>query len=499
RGRLSGRNGAAPERSRDRLAAGGSGGTVCSGAPRSGRRREPPARARRADGRGSPREAPRRVPDGAASVTHRRGHLAVARRPGRAAARPGHRASAHRSRGLRAADGAGSSGSPKEGGSVMCRPEWRSWMVGAVVGLLVLTTTGWASAADSKLRVVVIAPFDATALEREEQWMGEGVAQILALGLAQNASIVQIDRVRLRAVGRAEAWSEPVLAQAARSVRADAALFGRLERRGTDVAVVPQLMEIKQSGPEVASLEPVVAPSGELFGRLAVLPVTYARTLRVATTEADAGRIEKAARPPRVPRAFEPFARGQISALRADQEGNEAAVDLLSRAVEVDPSFVVAAYTLGVVHSSLGNRWKAAAQFRAATQLDPTYPEPYKALGDLYLSQPRRLFDQAVEAYRKAIDLDPHSVDARMGLGEVYEEKGLYREATEEYRRVIEIDGKHTGAMYNLALVYEKVDPKAAIAQWERYIELAAPLATEKDWVDVARQHLRKLKNQVKD
>ena len=450
----------------------------------------------------------------------------------------------------------------------MCRPESRSWTVAAVVSLLVLATAGWASAADSKIRVVVIAPFDATTLEREEQWMGEGVAQILALGLAQNSSIVQIDRARLRLGGRTDAWTEPALAQAAKSVRADAALFGRLERRGTDVAVVPQLMELKPSGPEVASLEPVVAPSGELFGRLAGLPLTYVRTLRVATTDAEASRIEKAARPTRVPRAFELFARGQISALRADQEGNEAAVDMLSRSVEVDPSFVVAAYTLGVVHSSLGNRWKAAAQFRAATQLDPSYPEPYKALGDLYLSQPRRLFDQAVEAYSKAIELrpfyadafvglgdakaaksdtdgaiaayqkalvynpvnprvhmslgkiyygekglyyeavnaykkanelDPHSVDARMGLGEVYEEKGLYKEATEEYRRVIEIDGKHTGAMYNLALVYEKVDPKAAIAQWERYIELAAPLATEKDWVDVARQHLRKLKNQVKD
>ncbi|HEU5264653.1 MAG TPA: hypothetical protein VFU34_08430, partial [Gaiellaceae bacterium] len=54
-------------------------------------------------------------------------------------------------------------------------------------------------------------------------------------------------------------------------------------------------------------------------------------------------------------------------------------------------------------------------------------------------------------------------------------------------------------ASYNLALVYEKVDPKAAIAQWERYIELASPLATEKDWVDVARQHLRKLKSQIKE
>lgn len=449
----------------------------------------------------------------------------------------------------------------------MCRPGSRSWIVAAVVALLLLAVAGGASA-EAKLRVVVVAPFDASGLEREEQWMGEAVAQILGLGLAQHPSIVQIERGRLRAAGRADVWTEALLTQTARTVRADSAFFGRIERRGTDLAVVPQLMEIKQSGSEVTSLEPVVAPPGELFELLGALPTAYLRTLHVPMTDAEVGRIEKAARPTRVARGFELFSRGQISALRGDQEGNEAAVDLLSRSVEVDPSFVVAAYMLGVVHSSLGNRWKAAAQFRAATQLDPTYPEPYKALGDLYLSQPRRLFDQAVEAYnkaielrpfyadafvglgdakaaksdidgaiaayqkalvynpvnprvhmslgkiyygekglyyeavtayKKAIDLDPHSVDARMGLGEVYEEKGLYKEATEEYRRVIEIDGKHTGAMYNLALVYEKVDPKAAIAQWERYIELASPLATEKDWVDVARQHLRKLKNQVKD
>jgi len=31
---------------------------------------------------------------------------------------------------------------------------------------------------------------------------------------------------------------------------------------------------------------------------------------------------------------------------------------------------------------------------------------------------------------------------------------------------------KMTGAMYNLALVYAKVDPKEAMAQWERYIAL---------------------------
>ena len=447
----------------------------------------------------------------------------------------------------------------------MCRPGSRLWIVAVVVSLLALM--GEASAADSKLRVIVIVPFDATALEREEQWMGEGVTQILALGLAQQPLIVQIERARLRAASRGEAWTESSLAQATRAVRADAALFGRIERRGTDLAVVPQLMEIKQSGPDVASLEPVVAPSSELFDRLATLPVAYARTLRVAMTEADAARIERAGRPTRLPRAFELFARGQIAAQRGDQEGNEAAVDLLSRAIEVDPSFVVATYMLGVVHSALGNRWKAAAQFRASTQLDASYPEPAKALGDLYLSQPRRLFDQAVEAYskaielrpfyadayvglgdakaaksdvdgaiaayqkalvynpvnprvhmslgkiyygekglyyeavtayKKAIDLDPHSVDAHMGLGEVYEEKGLYKEAIGEYQKAVELDDKHPGARYNLAAVYEKVDPSEAISLWERYIELASQLPSEKDWVDVARQHLHKLRGQVK-
>ena len=451
---------------------------------------------------------------------------------------------------------------------MMRRLCWRSRIVATFAGLLTLSAADGAHA-DPKLRVVVIVPFDGTALEREEQWMGEGVAQILALGLAQHPAFVQIERLRLRAAGRPDVWSEAAVVQAARAVRADAALFGHIERREGNLAVLPRLVELKASGSDgTVNLEPVTAPAGELFGRLAALPVTYVRALRVPLTDTEAARIEKAARPTRVPRAFELFARGQIAAMRGDQESNEAAVDLLSRAIEADPSFVVAHYTLGVVHSALGNRWKAAAQFRASTQADASYPEPYKALGDLFLSQPRRLFDQAVEAYSKAIelrpffadayvglgdakaaksdidgavvayqkalvynpvnprvhmslgkifygekglyyeavtaykraiDLDPLSVDAHMGLGEVYEEKGLYKEATEEYRRVIEIDGKHTGAMYNLALVYEKVDPRAAITQWERYIELASPLATEKDWVDVARQHLRKLKSQVKD
>src|SRR2546422_74852 len=210
----------------------------------------------------------------------------------------------------------------------------------------------------------------------------------------------------------------------------------------------------------------------------------------------------------RVPRAFELFARGQIAALRGDQESNEAAVDLLARAIEADPSFVVAHYTLGVVHSALGNRWKAAAQFRASTQADASYPEPYKALGDLFLSQPRRLFDQAVEAYSKAIELRPFFADAYVGLGDAkaaksdidgavvayqkalvynpvnprvhmslgkifYGEKGLYYEAVTAYKRAIDLDPLPVAAHLGLGEVYEEKGLyKEATEEYRRGIEI---------------------------
>jgi tetratricopeptide (TPR) repeat protein len=434
-----------------------------------------------------------------------------------------------------------------------------------VFALLVAASVAGAAA---RPRVIAIIPYSAETLERDRQWAGEAVAQLLTLGLAQQATLVPVERARLRPFAKSETWSEAQVIQAMKGVKAEAALFGQIVRKESDLVIQPRLLEMKASGPDSVALEPIAVPEAELSTRLATLPVTYARTLKVALSDAEAARVERASRPTQSARAFELFARGVMAVERGGQEGNEAAIELLTKATEADPTFAVAVYTLGSVHQALNNRWKAAAQFRAAAQLDASYPEPMKALGDLFLAAPRRLFDQAVEAYgkaielrpfyadahvglgdaraakgevdgavsayqkalvynpanprvymslgkiyysekglyyesvtayKKAIDLDPQSVEARMGLGEVYEDKGLYREAIDEYRKVIDLDGKHTGALYNLALVYEKVDPKESIAQWEKYIALASQLPSEKDWVDVARQHLRKLRGQVKD
>jgi tetratricopeptide (TPR) repeat protein len=418
----------------------------------------------------------------------------------------------------------------------------------------------------AKPRTVLVLPFTPVDLGREEQWLAEAVTESLTLALVHVPALVQLERQRLKQLPDPEVWDDQTALSAAKNLRAELVLYGEVRRAAGDLTIHPKYLEMKGERGERGALEPVTVPDGMLMERLRGLPVAYTRALKIQVSDAEATRMQRSAGPTASGRAYESFVRGRLAASRGTQEGNEAAVDLLGRAVEIDPQFVVAQFTLGLVHQSLSNRWKAAAQFRASTQLDPSFPEPYKALGDLFLTAPRRLFDQAVEAYnkalelrpfyaeayvglgdakaakgdvngavsayqkalqhnplnpkvhvslgkiyyaekglyyesvtayKKAVELDPMYVEARIGLAEVYEEKGLYQEAIAEYRRVVEMDAKNTGALYNLALVYEKVDPREAISLWERYIQLASALPSEKDWVDVARLHLRKLKGQL--
>ncbi|HZP37061.1 MAG TPA: tetratricopeptide repeat protein [Methylomirabilota bacterium] len=443
--------------------------------------------------------------------------------------------------------------------TALTRAKW------AVVSALLFALTVSTGEAASKPRTVLILPYATADLSREEQWIGEGIAQSLMLALVNVPGLVQIDRDRVRALPQPEAWDEAATTTAAKKVGADLALFGEVKRTGADLIVQPRLLDVRGEKVEAVALDTFAVADGQLLDRLRALPVAYLKAMKVSASDAELARAQKWAAPTAVPRAYELYVQGRRAAYRGTQDGSESAVEFLSRAIEADPQFVAAQYALGVVHQNLGNRWKAAAQFRASAQLDPTYAEPYKALGDLYLTAPRRLFEEAIKAYskaielrpfyadahvglgdalaakgeidpavaayqkgldfnpmnakvyvslgkiyysekglyyesvtayKKAIDLDPTYMDARMGLAEVYEDKGLYKEAIGEYRRVVDADAKNTGALYNLALVYEKVDPKEAITLWERYISLAGTQPSEKDWVDVARLHLKKLRQQ---
>jgi superkiller protein 3 len=443
------------------------------------------------------------------------------------------------------------------------RVQGRWKLFAALFAACALWATLGEAAAPAKPRPVLILPYQST---ETDAWFGEAIAETLFLAAQGTPALLPIDRSRVAQAGRGvgmEGSADSTPLGLARTVKAEIAFFGEYQRTAEDgITITPRMLDVKTG--QTQTLDTVRGPSGKLIETQAALIQSYAKALNLGLKADEMERLVAAAKPTTNLTAFEAFAKGRRSALLGTQEGNEGAAELMARAVEVDPTFAVAHYHLGAVHLALGNRWKAAAQFRASTQVDPNIPEPFKALGDIFLSSPRRLFDQAIEAYeraiairphyaeahvglgdakaakgeneaaiahyqkalsldplnarvqfalgkiyysekglyyeavgayKKAIDLDQSFLEARMGLGEIYEEKGLYKDAVAEYKKVIEIEPKHTAAHYNLAMAYEKLDPREAITQWERYIGIASTVATEKEWVDVARQHLKKLKD----
>ena len=300
-----------------------------------------------------------------------------------------------------------------------------------------LAALGSAAERDPKVgpRAVIIVPFDAASLATGDQWMGEAAAQAISLGLAQQPGVIQIERDRFSRVVNPAIWREAELSQAGQSVRAHAAMYGDIGRKDADLLLQPRLLDIKSG--QTASLPPMIFADSEVATRLASLAVVYARTLQPALPDPASARIEKAARPTLSVQALKLFARGQTAIYDGQ---NESAVGLLTKAVEADPRFAVATVSLGFAHAALGSRWKAAAQFRAAFLIDGSMPEPFKALGDLYLSTPRNLFDQAIEVYAKAIELRPFYADAHAGLGNAYAAKGDLDRALIAYRAAIALD-----------------------------------------------------------
>ncbi|MGH7348566.1 MAG: hypothetical protein ACREI6_01020, partial [Candidatus Rokuibacteriota bacterium] len=271
-----------------------------------------------------------------------------------------------------------------------------------VTGLLFALIAAVGAEAAPKPRNVLIVPFATVDLTREEQWIGEGVAQSLMLALVHVPGLVQIDRDRLKQLPQPEAWDETATLAAAKRLGAEVALFGEVKRTGLDLILQPRFIELRGDKVERGTLDTVAVAEGQLLDRLRPLPSGYLKALKTPASDVELARAQKWAAPTGLPGAYALYVRGRQAAYRTTQDGNEAAVEFLSRAIEADPQFVAAQYGLGAVHQSLGNRWKAAAQFRASAQLDPTYAEPYKALGDLYLTAPRRLFDEAIKAYTKA-------------------------------------------------------------------------------------------------
>ena len=103
-------------------------------------------------------------------------------------------------------------------------------------------------------------------------------------------------------------------------------------------------------------------------------------------------------------------------------------------------------------------------------------PENYQALVKLgNISMDARRFQNATDAYSRALEIDPTQVNVRVDLGTSYRNIGRPDKAVEHYRKGIEYEPNHLNAHRNLGVVlaYDFKDALGGAAELEKYTQLA--------------------------
>lgn len=106
--------------------------------------------------------------------------------------------------------------------------------------------------------------------------------------------------------------------------------------------------------------------------------------------------------------------------------------DVFVRLLEIDPTSVGTLNNLGIVEMSAGRPLEAAAAFRGAVEIDPTYAPAWQGLGHALLPSDK---DGAIVAWRHVVELTPNDFDTLYNLAMVLLEGGNRAEALPLLRR----------------------------------------------------------------
>jgi tetratricopeptide (TPR) repeat protein len=131
-------------------------------------------------------------------------------------------------------------------------------------------------------------------------------------------------------------------------------------------------------------------------------------------------------------------------------------------------------------------RWDEAIDaYRRVVAIDPTYAAAWNNLGLLLHRIGKHA--EARSAYEAALEQEPLCREAAYNLGSLDEDEGNVEEAIRYYRRALRLSADYADAHFNLAAALARSGrPAEAVGHWKRYLELDGG----SPWARIARAHL---------
>jgi len=171
----------------------------------------------------------------------------------------------------------------------------------------------------------------------------------------------------------------------------------------------------------------------------------------------------------------------------------DAAIRSYLKALDVDSLYTPAVMSLGYAYSAQGEQQKAIAYMERYIRLAPGAADPRASYADLLLHGGR--YEEALEQYRKSLELKPDYWYAFQKIGEINATLGRLREAEENYHKSLTLlPGKHEGSrlVMDAKLEMLRADYEGALKLCRQALEIDS---TKGDAAAIMVSALARLKN----
>jgi Serine/threonine protein kinase len=296
-----------------------------------------------------------------------------------------------------------------------------------------------------------------------ENRSGDPAQDLLADGLTEGL-ITDLGKISaLRVISRSSVvpfkGSKKTVREIARDLNVDAIVEGGIQRSGGERRINVEVIDAS-SGFQLWA-QPFDQKTDDLFGLQNRISRAIVAALKLPLTAAEEQGLRRA--PTSNLEAYDFYLRGKLHSRRENREDNAAAIEMLEKAVALDPAFAAAhaelahAYHLKVFYFTPQDKQASERAFLSAEKalsLDPELAEAHYARASL-LWTPANHFphEQAAQEYRRAIALNPNLDDAHHQLGLIDMHIGLFEKASEEYRKALAIDPGNTLARHRTGVV----------------------------------------------
>jgi len=128
---------------------------------------------------------------------------------------------------------------------------------------------------------------------------------------------------------------------------------------------------------------------------------------------------------------------------------------------------------------------QAIEAYSRALDIDPNYTDAIINLGNLLYEKGNT--DQARQLYERVLEIDPKCCQAHLNLGNIYDDLQDYGNALKHFKHALDINSGYADVHFNMAIVYEKLGlGNMAKMHWKEYLKIDP----HSEWAELVRQHL---------